>query len=109
MLIWCYSVSQNPMLTKSLRSRFNHEIGESVEGCKILEKQVIIPPDPKENRRGVYEYVVEVPPAPAKAPAAVRSSKPSRKAESADAPERGSFTRATPDERGGVIRRVPPR
>jgi hypothetical protein len=88
------------MLTKTVRSRFSHEIGEIVEGCTIVEKHVVIPPDPVEKRRGVYDYVVEVPPAPAKATAV-------RKA--AVTPERSSFSRSTPEERGGVIRRVPAR
>jgi hypothetical protein len=88
------------MITKTVRSRFNHEIGETVEGCTIVEKHVVIPPDPVEKRRGVYDYVVEVPPAPAKA------SPPRR---GAVAPERSSFSRSTPEERGGVIRRVPAR
>jgi len=89
-------------MTRTVRSRFDHEVGGVVEGCTILERRVVIPPDPVEKRRGVYEYLVEVPPAAAKIekPAAPRK---------ASAPERGSFTRSTPDERGGVLRRLPPR
>lgn len=93
------------MLTKTVRSRFSHEPGEKVEGCTILEKKVIIPPNPVERRLGVYDYLVEVPPAPPEKP---RGSRKPAVAKSA-APERGSFTRATPEEMGAVIRRMPPR
>ena len=95
----------NRMLTKTVRSRFSHEPGEKVEGCTILEKKVIIPPQPAERRLGVYDYLVEVPPAPPEKPRAGKKA-PAPKAAVA---ERGSFTRATPDEMGSVIRRVPPR
>jgi hypothetical protein len=91
-------------MTKTVRSRFDHEVGGIVEGCIILEKQIISPPDPVEKRRGIYDYLVEVPPAAMK-PESSRKSDAPRKS----APERGSFTRSTPDERGGVVRRVPPR
>jgi hypothetical protein len=95
------------MLTKTVRSRFSHEVGEQVAGCKILEKVVIIPPNPVERRLGVYDYLVEVPPAPVKLAAPKRkSTTPERKSA---APEPGSFTRATPGENGGVIRRLPSR
>jgi hypothetical protein len=93
------------MLTKTVRSRFDHQIGENVEGCKIIERRVVIPPDPVDKRRGVYDYVVEVPPAPEKP--ASRSRKPATP--SAQAAPQESFTRATPDEMGGVIRRLPSR
>ena len=96
------------MLTKTVRSPFNHEVGEDVGGCKILEKRVVIPPDPIEKRRGVYDYLVEEPPAAAK-PRSARQAQPARSAALA-APLPESFTRSTPDERGGrVIRRVPSR
>jgi hypothetical protein len=94
------------MLTKTIRSRFNHEVGEKVEGCTIIERQVIIPPVPSERRLGVYSYLVEVPPAPANPPAtrAARASRAGSKSEPED------FTRATPDQRpGGSIRRLPSR
>ena len=92
------------MITKTVRSRFAHEVGEKVEGCTILECRVIIPPDPVEMRRGVYEYLVEVPPAPV----AVKSRAPRPTA--AAAPQAESYTRGTPEEMGGpVIRRLPPR
>ncbi len=92
------------MTTKTVRSRFNHEVGETVEGCTIIEKRVIIPPDEAERRRGVYDYVVEAPPAPPK-PRTRRSP-----AHAAVATEAGSFTRAAPEEtQGGVIRRIPSR
>jgi hypothetical protein len=91
-------------MTKTVRSRFDHEIGQQVEGCVILEKRVVIPPDPVERRRGVYEYLVEVAPAPAK------ESKGRGPRRSSTAPESGSFTRATPEEmQGGLIRRLPSR
>ncbi|HLK65822.1 MAG TPA: hypothetical protein VKU19_20435 [Bryobacteraceae bacterium] len=98
------------MITKTVRSRFPHEVGEKVEGCTILESRVVIPPNPAEMRRGVYEYVVEVPPAPAPAPKTrtPRQSAPPRERESSQTPE--SFTRATPEEMGGrLIRRLPSR
>ena len=51
-------------MTKTVRSPFNHEVGGTVEGCTILEKRVVIPPNPAEQRRGVYDYLVDVPPLP---------------------------------------------
>ena len=90
-------------MTKTVRSRFNHEVGESVEGCKILEKIIVAPPDLVERRRGIYDYVVEV------APEIVKS-RTSREAAREAAPTRDSYTRSTPDDRGGrVIRRIPSR
>jgi hypothetical protein len=101
------------MVTKTVRSRFDHQIGDSVEGCKILEKRVIIPPQPSEQRRGVYDYVVEVPPVVVQAhvPGSGRR-KPvakSSRTSSSSAPEKGSYTRASPEEMTSVIRRVPSR
>jgi hypothetical protein len=91
-------------MTKTVRSRFNHEVGESVEGFKILEKNIVAPPDLIEKRRGIYDYVVEMPPEPVKS----RSSREAAPREVA--PTRDSYTRSTPDERGGrVIRRIPSR
>jgi len=93
------------MLTKTVRSRFNHEVGESVEGCTILEKIVVAPPDLVEKRRGIYDYLVEVPPAVVKS-RTTREAAPAREA----VPARDSYTRETPDDRGGrVIRRIPSR
>ena len=101
------------MITKTVRSRFNHEIGEQVEGCTILERHIIIPPQPTERRLGVYDYVVEVPPTVVKPREShARNSKTSSSRISAtnSAPEQGSFTRTTPDDVGNrVIRRVPSR
>jgi hypothetical protein len=92
------------MMTKTIRSRFVHEVGDAVEGCRILEKHVVIPPDPVERRRGVYDYLVEVPPAPVK-----EAKAPARRA-AATASREESFTRASPDEMaGGLIRRIPSR
>jgi hypothetical protein len=98
------------MITKTVRSRFSHEVGEQVEGCTILERKVIIPPEPNLRRLGVYDYLVEVP--PSAAPVKTRESQPRSKAAAtarSAAPERGSFTRATPEEMSSVIRRVPSR
>jgi hypothetical protein len=97
------------MLTKTVRSRFNHEVGEKVEGCTIIEKIVVAQPVPEEQRRGIYDYIVEVPPAPVKETrkrAARPASAPSSRGPST--PQEG-FTRASPDEMGGVIRRLPSR
>ena len=65
------------MITKTIRSQFNHEPGENIEGCKILEKKVIIPPESVQRRRGIYDYLVEVPPATA-TPHLSRQSPPGR-------------------------------
>jgi hypothetical protein len=92
------------MLTKTVRSRFSHEIGEKVEGCTILEKRVVIPPVPAERRLGVNDNEVEVPPAVEKP----RSRGAARAAAAAPTPA-GSYTRTTPDEMGAVIRRLPSR
>jgi hypothetical protein len=78
-----------------------------VEGCTILEKITVIPPDLAARRRGVYEYLVEVPPAAMMkpdSPKAMKSPSPRKMA-----PEPESFTRSTPDERGVLVRRLPPR
>ena len=94
-------------MTKTIRSPFNHEVGGTVEGCTILEKRVVIPPNPEERRRGVYDYLVDVPPLPASARSGKGASARASKAASA-APAQGSagFKRATPDEMGSVIRRI---
>jgi hypothetical protein len=96
------------MLTKTVRSRFNHEVGDKVEGCTIIEKIVVAQPVPAEQRRGIYDYIVEVPPAPAKEirKRATRPA-PSTTTRQNAAPE--DYTRATPDEMGAVIRRLPSR
>jgi hypothetical protein len=93
------------MLTKTVRSRFNHEIGEKVEGCTILEKRTIMEPIEAEKRRGIYDYEVEVPPMVEKprARAAARATAPSRPS----TPD--TYTRTTPEEMGAVIRRIPSR
>jgi len=85
-------------MSTTIRSQFEYEIGSTVEGFTILEKRTVIPPASLQQRRAVYEYVVDRPPTATKTKAAVKA-----------APERGSFTRATPDERAGVVRRVPSR
>jgi len=94
------------MLTKTVRSRFLHQIGEKVEGCTILSVRVVIPPNEAERRRGVYDYEVEVPPAVEK-PRAARSG--SRASTPARATSPADYTRATPEEMGAVIRRLPSR
>jgi hypothetical protein len=87
------------MLTKTVRSRFSHEAGEKVEGCVILEKRVVIPPNPAEKRLGVYDYLVEVPPTAVK-PHAARETRHGNGSAS------GAGTRTTPEMHGTVIRRV---
>src|ERR1700751_2262116 len=100
------------MITKTVRSRFNHEVGEKVEGCTILERRTVIPPQPSERRLGVYDYVVEVPPTVVKPREAHRNpkSRSPRVSSSDSAPKQGSFTRSTPEDMASrVIRRVPSR
>jgi hypothetical protein len=81
------------MMTETIRSRSNREVGQEVEGKTILEKKIVIQPDPANKRLGVYEYVVSVS-RQDKKPAAVSSP-------------RSSSTRETPEERGaGLIRRL---
>lgn len=94
------------MLKKTVRSRFNHEIGEKVEGCTILEKRVVIPPNEAEKRRGVYDYEVEVPPMVIK-PKATRGSSSRTSTPAHTSPS--DYTRTTPEEMGSVIRRIPSR
>jgi hypothetical protein len=50
------------MTTKTVHSRFIHEVGEKVEGFTIVEKRIVAPPNPVEGRRGIYDYLVEVQP-----------------------------------------------
>ena len=87
------------MLTKTVRSRFAHGKGEKVEGCVILEKRIVIPPEPTERRLGVYDYLVEVPPETAKPHSA-------RAAAHSNGSSRASGTRTTPEMHGTVIRRM---
>ncbi len=97
-----------PMITKTVRSRFSHEIGEKVEGCTIIERRIVIPAQPSERRLGVYDYLVEVPPTVVKVREPGERTKSTTAANSA--PSQGSFVRSTPEEMGGrVIRRVPAR
>jgi len=94
-------------MTKTVRSPFNHEVGGKVEGCTILEKRVVIPPNPAEKRRGVYDYLVDVPPLPADARSGkAASSRSPKSAKSSDSQGSAGYTRATPDEMGSVIRRI---
>src|SRR6266853_1986029 len=69
---------QGQSMTKTVRSRFNHDVGENVEGCKILEKVIVAPPNEVERRRGIYDYLVEAKPAVMKATAASREVAPAR-------------------------------
>jgi hypothetical protein len=79
--------------TETIRSRSNREVGQEVEGKTILEKKIVIQPDPANKRLGVYEYVVAV-------------SRQDKKPPAASNPSTGS-TRLTPEERGvGLIRRL---
>jgi len=89
-------------MSTTIRSQFEYEIGSTVEGFTILEKHAVFSPALLQQRRAVYEYVVDRPPTATK-------TRPASKAAVKAAPERGSFTRATPDERAGVVRRVPSR
>ena len=89
------------MMTETLRSRSNREIGQEVEGKTILEKKVVIAPDPVNKRLGVYEYVVAVSRQDKKPPAASTARR-----SSASGGDEGSL-RLTPEERGiGLIRRL---
>lgn len=99
------------MLTKLVRSRFPHSVGDKVEGGTVVEAKVVIPPDPSLNRRGVYEYVVEVPPAPANIrEKQARKKPPASAASHHSAPAEGSYIRSTPEEMSSrLIRRVPGR
>jgi hypothetical protein len=98
-------------MTKTVRSRFNHEVGESVEGYTILEKSIIAPPDLVEKRRGIYDYLVEMPPEIMKPRSSRDTARETTRGSAHEAaPTRDSYTRSTPDERGGrVIRRIPSR
>jgi hypothetical protein len=88
------------MMTETIRSRSNREIGQEVEGKTILEKKVVIAPDPVNKRLGVYEYVVEVSRQDKKPPSASNGSR-----RSGNGGEGSS--RLTPEERGiGLIRRL---
>lgn len=97
------------MITKTVRSRFSHEVGEKVEGCTILERRIVIPPQPTERRLGVYDYLVEVPPTIVKVRESSHEKSKAATAKSS-VPAQGSYTRTTPEEMGNrVIRRVPSR
>lgn len=94
-------------MTKTVRSFFSHEVGGTVEGCTILEKRMVIPPNPEERRRGVYDYVVDVPPLPARARSGkAASSRTPKAAKAAPAVGAAGYTRASPEEMGSVIRRI---
>jgi hypothetical protein len=91
-------------MTETIRSRSNREVGQEVEGKTILEKRVVIPPDPVNKRLGVYEYVVAASRQDKKPPSATSGSRSSN--HSSVGGNEGS-TRLTPEERGiGLIRRL---
>jgi hypothetical protein len=46
--------------TAVIRSRRNLNVGDVVEGRKILSKTIIAPHDDKAKRFGVYDYTVDV-------------------------------------------------
>lgn len=94
-------------MTETIRSRSNREIGQEVEGKTILEKRVVIAPDPVNKRLGVYEYIVEASKQDKKPPAASSNgSRSSSSSRSSNGGDTGS-TRLTPEERGiGLIRRL---
>jgi 23S rRNA maturation mini-RNase III len=96
------------MLTKTVRSRFNHEVGDKVEGCTIIERIVVAQPVPAEQRRGIYDYIVEVPPTAAKE-IRKRATRPAAATTARQSASPEDYTRATPDEMGAVIRRLPSR
>ena len=80
-------------MSETIRSRSNREIGQEVEGKTILEKRVVIPPDPVNRRLGVYEYVVA---------SRLSEKKPSLSPSPANT---AGFVRQTPEEHGGGLTR----
>jgi|SRR6476469_7575110 hypothetical protein len=99
-------------MTETIRSRSNREIGQEVEGKTILDKKVVIAPDPVNKRLGVYEYIVEAskqdkkPPSASSSGSRSSSSGRSSASRSSNGGDAGS-TRLTPEERGiGLIRRL---
>ena len=88
-------------MTETIRSRSNREVGQEVEGKTILEKRVVIAPDPPNKRLGVYEYVVAASRQDKKPPSGGNRSNGN------GGGGNGGSTRLTPEERGiGLIRRV---
>ena len=47
------------MTTEIIRSRRNVEVGDLIEGRAVIEKELIMPPNEKLKRLGVYDYTVE--------------------------------------------------
>jgi hypothetical protein len=93
-------------MTEMIRSRSNREIGQEVEGKTILEKKVVIAPDPVNKRLGVYEYVVAASKQDKKPPSA-SSRNGSPAGSRASAVGSAGSTRLTPEERGvSLIRRL---
>jgi|SRR5581483_451235 len=97
------------MLTETIRSRSNREVGQEVEGKTILEKRIVIAPDPVNKRLGVYDYVVAVSRQDKKPPAASHGSRSSGRTSGSTGSGGGNegSSRLTPEERGiGLIRRL---
>jgi hypothetical protein len=95
------------MMTETIRSRSNREIGQEVEGKTILEKRVVIAPDPVNKRLGVYEYVVAVSRQDKKPPSASTGTRASSSRGSSNNGGNEGSSRLTPEERGiGLIRRL---
>ena len=91
------------MMTETIRSRSNREIGQEVEGKTILEKKIVIAPDPANKRLGVYEYTVAASRQDKKPPSATNGN---RGGSVQNGSGEGS-SRLTPEERGvGLIRRL---
>lgn len=94
------------MMTETIRSRSNREVGQEVEGKTILEKRVVIAPDPVNKRLGVYEYVVAASRQDKKPPSASNSNGRRTSNGGSGSASEGS-SRLTPEERGiGLIRRL---
>src|ERR1051326_7828420 len=95
------------MMTETIRSRSNRDVGQEVEGKTILEKRIVIAPDPVNKRLGVYEYVVAVSRQDKKPPAASRGTRGSNGSSGNGNGGGDGSSRLTPEERGiGLIRRL---
>jgi hypothetical protein len=45
-LVLLSAFERGAVMTKTVRSRFDHEVGGTVDGCTILERSIVIPPAP---------------------------------------------------------------
>ena len=96
----------------SAKSPYFLSVGNFVNLFELsIEKSIVAQPDPIERRRGIYDYLVEMPPATVKArPAREAASARATASARVTAPALESYTRSTPDQMGGrVIRRIPSR